>query len=90
MRSILLIAILTLTGCAGKRPEPVTFNSAPEIVSTNAFPNGPEWNAFKDPVDNLVRVALANNCDVRVTLTKVEKNRATVRLIEIHPVRNTP
>lgn len=84
-----LTAVLAVAGCATKHPAPVTFRSAPEIVLTNSIADVPGWSAFKDPVENLVRVALTNNCDVRVTLTKVEENRASVRVIEIHPVRNT-
>jgi uncharacterized lipoprotein YbaY len=84
-----LAAVLAVAGCATKHPAPVTFRNAPEVVSTNSIADVPGWSAFKDPVENLMRTALTNNCDVRITLTKVDQNRAFVRQIEIHPVRNT-
>ena len=81
-----LIAVLAIAGCATKRPVPVTS----EVISTNSFINAPEWSAFKEPVENLVRAAFTNNCTAKVILTKVDGNCADVRVIEIHPVGNTP
>ncbi|HVM61758.1 MAG TPA: TolC family protein, partial [Verrucomicrobiae bacterium] len=64
--------------------------AAGDAASTNSFADLPWWGVFKDPaLQDLVRAALTNNCDVRITLTKVDQNRAFVRQIEIHPVRNT-
>jgi len=90
MKKILcLVAVLAVTGCATKHPEPVTFRNAPEVVLTNSVADVPRWSEFKGPVENLVRVALTNNCEVSITLTKVDGNCAQVRRIEIHPARNT-
>ena len=80
-----LAGALAITGCATQRPVPVKS----EIISTNAFVNTAEWAGFKEPVENMVRAAYANDCDVRIILTKVDRNRAEVRQIEIHPARNT-
>src|ERR1017187_10074762 len=86
MRSILLIAILTLTGCAVgpnyRRPAvntPAAFRGATEenVVSTNSFADLPWWGVFKDPaLQDLVRVALTNNYDLRITLTRIDQARA--------------
>jgi hypothetical protein len=84
-----LAAVLAVAGCATKHPVPVTSRSAPEIVLTNSIADVPGWSAFKDPVENLVRAAFTNNCDAKIILTKVDRNCADVRVIEIHPVRNT-
>ena len=90
MKTFLCLAtVLAVAGCATKHPEPVTFRNAPEVVLTNSVADVPGWSEFKGPVENLVRVALTNNCDVSITLTKVDQNRALVRRIEIHPARNT-
>jgi multidrug efflux system outer membrane protein len=84
MRSILLIAILTLTGCAVgpnyRRPAvntPATFRGSPDVVSTNSFADLPWWGVFKDPVlQDLVRAALTNNYDLRITLTRIDQAHA--------------
>jgi len=84
MRSFLLLAILIMTGCAVgpnyKRPAvntPATFRGGPEVVSTNSFADLPWWGVFKDPVlQDLVREALTNNYDLRITLTRVDQARA--------------
>jgi multidrug efflux system outer membrane protein len=84
MRSFLLLAILIMTGCAVgpnyKRPAvntPATFRGAPEVVSTNSFADLPWWGVFKDPaLQTLVREALTNNYDLRITLTRVDQARA--------------
>ena len=81
-----LAAVLAVAGCATKRPAPVTST----MISTNSFLNAPEWSEFKEPVENLVRAAFTNNCDAKVILTKADGNCADVRVIEIHPIRNTP
>src|ERR1022692_3474949 len=84
MRSFLLLAILIMTGCAVgpnyKRPAvntPATFRGGPEVVSTNSFADLPWWGVFKDPaLQTLVREALTNNYDLRITLTRVDQARA--------------
>ena len=80
-----LAGLLAIAGCATQRPAPVTS----EVITTNSFVNQPEWSGFKDPVENLIRAALTNNCDVRIILTKVDGNCAQVRQINIHPTRNS-
>jgi multidrug efflux system outer membrane protein len=79
-------ALLTLTGCAVgpnyKRPAvntPVTFRGATEenVASTNSFADLPWWGVFKDPaLQDLVRAALTNNFDLRITLTRMDQARA--------------
>jgi multidrug efflux system outer membrane protein len=46
-------------------------------VSTNSFADLPWWGVFKDAVlQDLVRVALTNNYDLRIILTRVDQARA--------------
>ena len=46
-------------------------------VSTNSFADLPWWGVFKDPVlQDLIRVALTNNYDLRIILTRVDQARA--------------
>jgi multidrug efflux system outer membrane protein len=79
-----LFAVLTLTGCAVgpnfQRPmvnAPAAFRDAPDLVSTNSFADLPWWGVFKDPaLQDLVRAALTNNYDLRITLTRVDQARA--------------
>ena len=79
-----LVAALTLTGCAVgpnyQRPAvntPAAFRGGPDVVSTNSFADLPWWGVFKDPaLQDLVRVALTNNYDLRITLTRVDQARA--------------
>ena len=75
---------LTLAGCAVgpnyQRPAvnaPVGFRDATNQVSTNSFADLPWWDVFKDPVlQDLIHVALTNNYDLRITLTRVDQARA--------------
>jgi len=75
---------LTLVGCAVgpnyQRPAvnaPVGFRDATNQVSTNSFADLPWWGVFKDPVlRDLIHVALTNNYDLRITLTRVDQARA--------------
>lgn len=80
-----LVALLTLAGCAVgpnyKRPAvntPATFRGAAgDAASTNSFADLPWWGVFKDPaLQDLVREALTNNFDLRITLTRVDQARA--------------
>ena len=76
--------VLTLAGCAVgpnyHRPPvnaPAGFRDATNQVSTNSFADLPWWGVFKDPVlQDLVREALTNNYDLRITLTRVDQARA--------------
>jgi multidrug efflux system outer membrane protein len=78
------VVVLTLAGCAVgpnyQRPAvnaPVGFRDATNLVSTNSFADLPWWSVFKDPVlQDLVQVALTNNYDLRITLTRVDQARA--------------
>src|SRR5512147_1994989 len=78
------VVVVTLTGCAVgpnyKRPAvsaPAGFRDATNQVSTNSFADLPWWSVFKDPVlQDLVQVALTNNYDLRITLTRVDQARA--------------
>src|ERR1041385_5342473 len=75
---------LTLAGCAigpnYKRPTvsaPTSFHGATNQVSTNSIADLPWWTVFKDPVlQDLVRTALTNNYDLRITLARMDQARA--------------
>ena len=79
-----LVAALTLAGCAVgpnyRRPQvivPADFRGGPDGASTNSFGDLPWWGVFKDPaLQDLVRAALTNNYDLRITLTRVDQARA--------------
>jgi multidrug efflux system outer membrane protein len=79
-----LVAVLLLTGCAVgpnyKRPAvnaPAGFRGAAGSVATNSFADLPWWGVFKDPaLQDLVRAALTNNYDLRITLTRIDQARA--------------
>ena len=81
---ILVAATLWLAGCAVgpnyKRPAvnaPAGFRGATNAVSTNSFADLPWWGVFKDPeLQDLVRAALTNNFDLRITLTRLDQARA--------------
>jgi multidrug efflux system outer membrane protein len=78
------MAILALAGCAVgpnyKRPAvnaPAGFRDATDQVSTNSLADAPWWGVFKDPVlQDLIHVALTNNYDLRITLTRLDQARA--------------
>ena len=78
------VAVLTLAGCAVgpnyKRPAvnaPTGFRSATTGVSTNSLADLPWWSVFKDPaLQDLIQVALTNNYDLRITITRVDQARA--------------
>ncbi len=75
---------LTLAGCAVgpnyHRPPvnaPVGFRDATNQVASSSFADLPWWGVFKDPaLQDLVRVALTNNYDLRITLTRMDQARA--------------
>jgi multidrug efflux system outer membrane protein len=78
------VAILTFAGCAVgpnyKRPAvnaPTGFRGATTDVSTNSLADLLWWSVFKDPVlQDLIQVALTNNYDLRITLTRLDQARA--------------
>jgi multidrug efflux system outer membrane protein len=75
--------ILFLAGCAVgpnyKRPPvaaPEAFRGETEI-STNSFANLPWWRVFHDDtLQSLIHLALTNNYDLRIAVTRVEQARA--------------
>lgn len=81
---LLWCVALPLVGCAVgpnyQRPAvnaPAGYRDAPNQVSTNSFADLPWWSVFKDPVlQDLVQVALTNNYDLRIILTRVDQARA--------------
>ncbi len=78
------VAALMLAGCAVgpnyKRPlvnTPAAFREAPQTVSTNSLADLPWWSVFKDPeLQDLIRVALTNNYDLNIILTRIDQARA--------------
>jgi multidrug efflux system outer membrane protein len=75
---------LSLAGCAVgpnyKRPTinaPTEFRDAAKQASTSSLADLPWWSVFKDPnLQNLVRVALTNNYDLRISLARMDQARA--------------
>jgi multidrug efflux system outer membrane protein len=56
---------------------PTGFRGATNGASTNSLADLPWWGVFKDPVlQDLVHVALTNNFDLRIVLTRVDQARA--------------
>ena len=56
---------------------PVIYRDSTNQVPTNSLADLPWWGVFKDPVlQDLVQVALTNNYDLRITLTRVDQARA--------------
>ena len=78
------VGVLTLAGCAVgpnyKRPAvnaPPSYRDSTNQVSTNSLADLPWWGVFKDPVlQDLIRVALTNNYDLRIILTRADQARA--------------
>jgi multidrug efflux system outer membrane protein len=70
-----------LTSCAigpdFKRPAvsgPERFRGAPETASTNSLADLPWWSVFNDPaLQEIVRVALTNNYNLRMAVSRVEQ-----------------
>src|SRR4051812_2744911 len=82
--SLLLATLaLLLSGCAVgpdyHRPDlnpPAAFRDA-QVFATNSLGELPWWEVFKDEhLQNLVRVALTNNLDLRMAVARVEQARA--------------
>jgi len=77
-------AVLSLAGCAVgpnyQRPAvdaPTGFRGATNDGSNNSLADLPWWSVFKDAVlQDLIHVALTNNYDLRITLTRVAQARA--------------
>jgi multidrug efflux system outer membrane protein len=75
---------LTLAGCAvGPRYErpavnaPAAFRGATNGAPADSLADLPWWRVFKDPVlQDLVRVALTNNYDLRLTIARMDQARA--------------
>ena len=77
---------MMLAGCAVgpnyRRPAvdaPAEFRGAADnaSASTNSLADLPWWGVFKDPVlQDLIHVALTNNYDLRIALTRVDQARA--------------
>src|SRR5271165_2480502 len=78
------ITTLSLAGCAVgpnyKRPAinaPAEFRGAANQVTTNLVADLPWWGVFRDPMlQDLVRTALTNNYDLRITLARMDQARA--------------
>jgi outer membrane protein, multidrug efflux system len=80
----LFVTALVLAGCAVgpnyKRPAvnaPAGFRDAENLIATNSLADLPWWGVFKDPaLQDLIRVTLTNNYDLRIILTRVDQARA--------------
>jgi multidrug efflux system outer membrane protein len=78
------VTTLSLAGCAVgpnyKRPSanaPARFRDALIQVSTNTLADLPWWSVFKDPaLQDLIRIGLTNNYDLRIALARIEQARA--------------
>lgn len=78
-----LTLIAALAGCAlgpnYKRPavsSPDNFRSATGPAATNSLADLAWWDLYQDPtLTELIRVALTNNYDIRIAVTRVEQAR---------------
>ena len=78
------LGTLLLAGCAVGpnylRPAvntPAEFRGATNQVTTNSLADVPWWGVFKDPrLQELVRTALTNSYDLRITLARMDQARA--------------
>jgi len=83
-KPFLCVTMLSLAGCAVgpnyKHPTvsaPADFRGATNQTSTNSLADLPWWGVFKDPnLQDLIRVALTNNYDLRITLARLDQARA--------------
>src|SRR6516164_3432790 len=83
--SALLLAVI-LAGCKVgpdyKRPAldvPGNFRNAPEKPATNSLADLSWYELFPDEnLQNLIRIALTNNYDLRIAITRVEQARQAV------------
>src|SRR5271166_793151 len=81
---LLCVTTLSLAGCAVgpnyKRPPinaPTEFRDVAKQASTNSLADLSWWSVFKDRnLQNLVRIALTNNFDLRIALARVDQARA--------------
>jgi len=81
---VLVLGVAALAGCAVgpdyKRPadpvaSPAGFRGEPS-TATNSLGDLPWWQVFHDEtLQNLIRIALTNNYDVRIAVTRVEQAR---------------
>jgi multidrug efflux system outer membrane protein len=56
---------------------PAAFRGATNSVVTNSLADLPWWAVFRDPaLQDLIRVSLTNNYDLRIILTRVDQARA--------------
>jgi len=84
-QAITVVVFLLLAGCAVgpnyKRPpvnSPAAFRGE-DHATTNSFADLPWWQVFQDEkLQELIRVALTNNYDLRVAFTRVEQARAVL------------
>jgi multidrug efflux system outer membrane protein len=78
--------VLFLAGCAVgpgyRRPSvsaPPAFRND-SVISTNSFADLPWWQVFHDEtLQGLIRIALTNNYDLRIAITRIEQARAITR-----------
>src|SRR5882672_10093760 len=85
LRPVLFLPLMTtlLTSCAvGPNfhlppvSSPAVYRNAPDAESTNSLADLPWWSVFKDPaLQNLIHIALTNNYDLRIAITRVEQAR---------------
>jgi len=88
-RSLTLVAVLALAGCAvgpnhrdprPNAPAQTPFASARSPAFTGDEPPGRWWSLFRDPLlDSLVEQALRENTDLRVAAANLRRARAVLR-----------
>jgi multidrug efflux system outer membrane protein len=94
MKSLLIVAVALLAGCAVgpnyKRPAvnvPGNYRFA-ESATTNSLAELPWWEVFGDAtLQGLIRTALTNNYDLKIAVARVEqaRNLATVAAAPLFP-----
>src|SRR5882762_9941219 len=85
LRPVFFLPLVTtlLTSCAvgpnfhlPPASSPAAFRNAPDADLTNSLADLPWWRVFKDPaLQNLIQIALTNNYDLRIAITRVEQAR---------------
>jgi multidrug efflux system outer membrane protein len=84
-----LLSVLLLTACTvgpeynkPEVPVPSSFRSQINMTEAGSFADQPWWGIFQDKaLQQLIREALANNNDLRLTIARIDQARAQVEII---------
>lgn len=84
-----LLSALLLAGCTvgpdyqkPDVPVPTSFRSQINAVQAGSFADQPWWNVFQDQaLQGLIKEALVNNNDLRLTIARIDQARAQVEIV---------